>query len=171
MAVHESFREYFWDLSKVANSIKKYSRDGALPVYVALKQLDKKFLIRLSQYLHVGITLLDPVPREIAVPFVAECLGSSEIVVSQGLLAEELKALQYEEHADDRPTGCRARDFATQLDAACVDALFSAWSISAHRDRRVTTTREHYPWYSDEDAFLRAATEAKAAKTAPVWRQ
>lgn len=159
-----SFREYFWTLEGLLELVNKHSQEGKLPVYIGLDRVEKKFAAKLSEFLSRPVIRRDVLPHDLTVPFVADGIRRGEISVGTGVLADELGVLQYEE-TEDRPTAGKTRQFAEQLDSSATEALLFAWSCSTYRyKKRPNPSKVAGPWYSDEEAFLKAASDAKAER-------
>lgn len=162
--VIDAFREYFWSLESLLAAINKHSQNGKLPVYLGLDRVEKKFAAKLSEFLSRPVIRRDVLPHDLTVPFVADGLKRGEITITDSVLAKELAVLQYEE-VEDRPTAGKTRQFAEQLDSAATESLLFAWSCSTYRyKKQANASKPNGPWYSDEEAFLKAAAEAKTER-------
>lgn len=173
MVVHASERKYFWTLADVSSALNRLSENGRHFVRFAPERLEKDFVKKLTQYLNYGIGLLAPVRRDFALPFVASGVGRNDIVISDGILATEVAALQWEELPDDaRPEDRSFRGFAEGMDYACVTGLLNAWENSTYRFYSERELAKDPWWYDDEEAFLRANLAEKTKrkdKTLAAW--
>ncbi len=165
LIVHASERKYFWTLADVTAALNRLTENGKHFVRFAPERLEKDFVKKLTQYLGYGVGLLSPVRRDFALPFVASGVNQNDIIISDGILATEVAALQWEELPDDaRPEDRSFRGFAEGMDYACVTGLLNAWENSTYRFYTENERNKDPWWYDDEEAFLRANLSEKTKR-------